>query len=273
MLFGSARPQQADAGRRALVVANWKMNKTYSEGVQLAQGVVDRLDRSWRRSVDVVMCPPFTVLRGVSNVIAFDSSWAQVGAQDCYWEPEGAYTGAISIPMLKDLDCLYCIVGHSERRAYFGETDDVVARKAAALVAASVTPLVCVGESRDVYDAGGTVDFVASQLRASLAGVPSPLGIGGLVVGYEPVWAIGSGQVPTPEHAQAVASAVRETIGALYGLGVARASRVLYGGSVKAGNVAAFTAQPDVDGVLVGGASLDAEAFVDIVRGVLGADA
>lgn len=268
---GSAAPQGA---RLPLIAANWKMHETYSEGVKLAQGVVDRLERAWRRRCDVVMCPPFTVLRGVSNVIAFDKSWAQVGAQDCYWEPDGAFTGEISIAMLKDLDCAFCIVGHSERRAHFGETDEVVARKVAALLAQGVTPIVCVGEPREVYDAGDTVEHVVAQVRGALTGEAVQLvGPMGLVVAYEPVWAIGSGQVPTPEHAQQVAAAIRGTLAELVGAPAAQASRVLYGGSVKAGNVAAFTGQPDVDGALVGGASLDAASFVDIVKGVLGADA
>ena len=276
-MFGSASAARGPVGgqsRLPLIAANWKMHETYSEGVKLAQGVVDRLERSWRRHCDVVMCPPFTVLRGVSNVIAFDKSWAQVGAQDCHWEAEGAYTGEVSIPMLKDLDCTFCIVGHSERRAYFGETDEVVARKTAALLAKGVTPIVCVGEPREVYEAGATVDHVVAQVRGALAGDASQLvGPSGLVIAYEPVWAIGSGQVPTPEHAQQVAAAIREELARLVGPAAAKASRVLYGGSVKAGNVAAFTSQPDVDGALVGGASLDAESFVDIIKGVLGADA
>ena len=276
-MFGSASGQGAAPSsgvRLPLIAANWKMNTTYSEGVQLAQGVIDRLERTWRRRCDVVLCPPFTVLRGVSNVIAFDKSWAQVGAQDCHWEPNGAFTGEVSIAMLKDLDCAYCIVGHSERRAYFGETDEVVARKTAALLSQGLTPIVCVGEPREVYEAGGTVEHVVAQLRGALAGqVASLVGPAGIVVAYEPVWAIGSGQVPTPEHAQQVAAAIRATLAELAGAPAAQASRVLYGGSVKAGNVAAFTGQPDVDGALVGGASLDAASFVDIIRGVLGEDA
>lgn len=270
--FGARGRGRAQAGGRLpLVAANWKMHETYSEGVQLAQAVVDRLERSWRTRCEVVMCPPFTVLRGVSNVIAFAGSWAQVGAQDCHWEQKGAFTGEVSIPMIKDLDCAFCIVGHSERRALFGETDEVVARKAAALLEAGVTPILCVGEPREVFEAGQTVEHVVAQLRASLADVSVPQT--GLVVAYEPVWAIGSGEVPTPEHAQRVAAALRAELGELCGPEAAEASRVLYGGSVKPGNVAAFTAQPDVDGALVGGASLDAGAFVDIVKGVLGTDA
>lgn len=261
-------PSSVEA-RRPLVAANWKMNKTYSQGVNLAQGVCDRLERSWRTKVDVVMCPPFTVLRGVSNVIAFDRSFAQVGAQDCYWEPAGAFTGAISVEMLADLDCAWCIVGHSERRSLFGETSEQVARKVSALLAGKVTPIVCVGEPRDVYDAGDTCAYVVEQLLASLEGVPAPQGE--VVVAYEPVWAIGSGLVATPEHAQVVASAIREAIARRFGEQAAQRDRVLYGGSVKPGNVGMFTSCPDVDGVLVGGASLDAESFCDLIKKVVDA--
>ena len=258
--------RRGPSARKPLVAGNWKMNGTYAEAVRLAQEVCDRLERPWKASVDVLMCPPFTALRGVSNVIAFEHGWAKVGAQDCFWEPAGAFTGAVSIPMLTDLDCAYCIVGHSERRGVFGEGSDVVARKAAALAAAGVTPIVCVGEGRDVYESGRTRAFVSEELAASLAGVDASKS--GLVVAYEPVWAIGSGAAATPEHAQAVAEAVRETVGELRpGVG-ADDVRVLYGGSVKPGNVRMFTGCADVDGVLVGGASLVADDFCAMVRAV-----
>ena len=259
--------RSSESPRTPLVAGNWKMHKTYAEAVSLAQAVCDGLERGWRDKVEVLMCPPFTALRGVSNVIAFAHSWAKVGAQDCFWEPEGAYTGAVSVPMIADLDCAYCIVGHSERRGVFGETDEVVARKAAALAQAGVTPIVCVGEPRDVYEAGDTVPFVRAQVATSLAGVDASRS--GLVVAYEPLWAIGSGLVPAPEDAQAVAAAIRaELAGLPVGVG-AQGARVLYGGSVRAANVARFTACPDVDGVLVGGASLSADSFVDIVKAVV----
>lgn len=259
--------RNAQQPRTPLVAGNWKMHKTYAEAVTLAQQVCDGLERRWKAGVEVLMCPPFTALRGVSNVIAFDHAWAKVGAQDCCWEGSGAFTGAVSVPMLADLDCAYCVVGHSERRTIFGEPDEVVARKAAACAAGGVCPIVCVGEDRAVYEAGQTVGFVRAQAAASLAGVDAART--GLVVAYEPLWAIGSGLTPTPEHAQQVAAAVREVV-ASCGCGVgADEVRVLYGGSVRAGNVAAFTACPDVDGVLVGGASLEATGFVDIVKAVV----
>lgn len=259
----------AEYGRTPLLVGNWKMNLTYSSAVTLSQLVVDRLERSWKGRVDVVMCPPFTALRGVSNVIAFSRSYAQVGAQHCFWEEEGAFTGEVSPQMIADLDCSWCIVGHSERRSFFGQTDEQVGRICNALVAHRVAPIVCVGEPAEVYDADETVPYVTAQLSASLEGVDA--GRGDFAVAYEPVWAIGSGRTPSPEHAQAVAAALRSTLADMWGPERADAVRVLYGGSVKPSNVAAFVACPDIDGALVGGASLDASSFIELVKGVLDA--
>lgn len=255
--------------RIPLLVGNWKMNGTYGACVQLAQLTVDKLERPWAHTSQIVMCPPFTALRGVSNVIAFEHSFAQVGAQDVYWEESGAYTGAISPAMLAELDCQWCIVGHSERRSLFGETDANVAKKCTALLEHGITPIVCVGESLEVYERGETQEFVKAQVLASLAGVEP--GIRDIVVAYEPVWAIGSGKTPTPEHAQSVASVIRSAVASLWGDEKAQKVRVLYGGSVKPANSALFTSCPDVDGVLVGGASLNADSFVELVRKVLDA--
>ena len=257
----------ANPARRPLIAGNWKMNKTYGGAVSLTQDLVDRVERSWKQSADILVCPPYTALRGVSNVIAFDHSFVAVGAQDCSWHEDGAFTGQISISMLKDLDCTYCIVGHSERRTLLGETSEEVARKVCALAAAGVTPIVCVGEDRATYDAGDTVAYVTGQVRDSLAGYePSSCG---LVVAYEPIWAIGSGLVPSPEHAQAVAQAIREEVAALFGDKVARELRVLYGGSVRPANASQFTSGADVDGVLVGGASLDATSFYELAKAII----
>ncbi len=257
------------ASRTPMVVGNWKMNGRYGDAVRLAQLVVDRLERGWRNRVEVVMCPPFTALRGVSNVVAFDKSFAKVGAQNCHSEEWGAFTGEVSPPMLADLDCAWCIVGHSERRALFGETDSDVVAKCTALARSGVSPIVCVGEPVEVYDAGQTVEYVADQVRRSLAGA-TLTGVD-LAVAYEPVWAIGSGRTPSPEHVQAVAAAIRAAVAEVRCEKRAASARVLYGGSVKRGNAATFTACPDVDGVLVGGDSLDAEAFVEIVERVMDA--
>lgn len=257
------------AERLPLVVGNWKMNMTYGNAVKLAQGIVDRLERSWKNRVGVVMCPPFTALRGVSNVIAFDKSFAQVGAQDCSTEADGAFTGQISAAMLADLDCAWCIVGHSERRTLCGETDAEVAAKCTALSQHGISPIVCVGEPIEVYEAGETVDYVSAQVRASLEG--AVLDGVDLAVAYEPVWAIGSGQIPAPEHVQAVAEAIRAAVAEVRCAKRAASTRILYGGSVKPGNAAAFVACPDIDGVLVGGDSLDAQKFVAIVERVMDA--
>ena len=250
--------------RKVLVAGNWKMNETYSEAVKLAQQVVDRLEKRWKSSVDVVVCPPFTALRGVSNVIAFDKSFAQVGGQTVSTEEGGAFTGQISASMLKDLDCTWCIVGHSERRTLCGETDADVAAQCSQLSRCGISPIVCVGEPLDVYEGGETIDYVAAQVRASLSG--AVLDGVDLAVAYEPVWAIGSGQVPTPEHVQAVAEAIRAAVADVRCEKRAASVRILYGGSVKPGNCAAFVSCPDVDGVLVGGDSLKAESFIEIVE-------
>ena len=265
MPFASRPAARGGEGRTPLVVGNWKMNGTYAEGVKLAQLVVDGCRRSWKDAVDVVLCPPFTALRGVSNVIAFDHSWVQVGAQNCYPAEAGSYTGEVSPAMLADLDCAWCVVGHSERRSLLGETDADVARKCAALAGAGVAPLVCVGEPVEVYDAGDTLGFVSAQVKAALDGVD--LGNVDLAVGYEPVWAIGSGRVPAPEEVQDVARAVRAAVAQACGDGRAARTRVLYGGSVRAANAPAFLEGEDVDGLLVGGASLKAPEFLEIVGG------
>ena len=264
--LGRAQSQPA-APRKLMVAGNWKMNKTYGAAVQLAQLIDDRLERAWKNDVEVVLCPPATALRGVSNVLAFDKSYAKVGGQDCSLADSGAYTGDVSAPMLADLDCAWCIVGHSERRLGHGETDEQVAAKAAALLRAGIAPMVCVGEPLDVYEADGTQAYVAGQVRGSLAGLD--LAGRDFAVAYEPVWAIGSGKVPTPEHVQGVAAQIRATVAEVAGQACARRCQVLYGGSVKAGNAAFFTACDDVDGVLVGGDSLDADKFIDIVKAVL----
>lgn len=253
--------------RLPLVVGNWKMNTTYSAAVQLAQMVVDRLERPWKNAVEVVMCPPFTSLRGVSNVIAFERSFAKVGAQNCHVQDAGAFTGEISPAMLKDLDCSWCIVGHSERRSLCGETDADVAAKCSALARNAIAPIVCVGEPLEVYEQGRTAAYVAEQVRGSLA--DADLAGVDLAVAYEPVWSIGTGKVPTPEHVQAVAREIRAAVAQVRCEKRAAGTRVLYGGSVKPGNAAAFASMPDVDGVLVGGDALRAESFVEIVERVL----
>jgi triosephosphate isomerase len=247
-----------------MVAGNWKMYTTSGEGAILVDRIQDVVSDVWDR-VDVVVCPPFTGLKAVSTAIELDRLSLGLGAQDVFWEDEGAFTGAIAPRMLVELRCGYCIVGHSERREFFGETDETVNRKVHALMASGITPIVCCGESLAVYEAGETETFVRGQVRAGLAGLTAEQA-SALVVAYEPIWAIGTGHTPTPEKANDVARMIRATIGALYGPPAAMAARVLYGGSVKPENAAIFFSEPDIDGALVGGASLKADSFSDIVH-------
>jgi triosephosphate isomerase (TIM) len=252
--------------RRPLIAGNWKMHKNHLEAVQLTQKTAWGLTSDDTEAVEVVVCPPFTALRSVGTLIEGDRLAFGLGAQDCHPEPEGAYTGEVSAPMLAKLACRYVIVGHSERRQYFGETDELVSRKARAVLASGMTPIVCVGESLEQRDAGQTAEIVQGQLRGSLAGLSAEQ-VGSLVVAYEPVWAIGTGRAATSGDAQETIALVRETTGELAGQQAAETVRILYGGSVKAVNIEDLMARPDIDGALVGGASLDADEFALIVKG------
>jgi triosephosphate isomerase len=251
--------------RRPVIAGNWKMHKNHLEAVQLTQKVAWALSSDDTEAVEVVVCPPFTALRSVGTLIEGDKLAFGLGAQNCHPEPEGAYTGEVSAPMLAKLGCAYVIVGHSERRQYFGETDELVNRKARAVLANGMTPIVCVGESLEQREAGQTAEVVRAQVRGSLAGL-SAQQVGGLVIAYEPVWAIGTGRAATAHDAQETIALVRGTVAELAG-GVADTVRIQYGGSVKAGNIEELMAQADVDGALVGGASLDADEFALIVKG------
>ncbi len=254
----------ATAARRPLVAGNWKMHALRAEARTLARGVVSRLAAS-PLGADVLLAPPFTALCDVADVLTASS--VGLAAQDVFWEPRGAFTGEVSAAMLRDVGCGHCIVGHSERRHIFGERDEDVARKVRALLEEGLVPILCVGERLEEREAGRTLDVVLGQLRAAL---PEPSMLRDaperLVVAYEPVWAIGTGRSATPADAQQVHEALRGALASLLGAETARALRILYGGSVKPSNAAALLAQPDVDGALVGGASLDAEHFVAIVR-------
>jgi triosephosphate isomerase len=254
-------------GRTPMIAGNWKMYKTPGEAVVLAQAIDILLsdDKSLGRAAEAVVCPPSIDLKPVSNVIEFDSSALKLGAQNVHWEQEGAYTGEISVGMLGNVGCSYCIVGHSERREYFAETDENVNRKTRALLAGGITPIVCCGESLEIRDAGETDTFVRAQVRAALEGLTAEQAAS-IVIAYEPIWAIGTGRTPTPEAANDVARSIRATVGALFGPPAALAVRVLYGGSAKPENIALFMPEPDIDGALVGGASLVAESFVSMVR-------
>jgi triosephosphate isomerase len=246
--------------RRPILAANWKMHKTTAEAEAFAADFLPRVKGA--DDVDVVIAPPFTALERVGA--ALSGSSVALASQNVNPEEKGAFTGEISPGMLVDLGCSYAIVGHSERRAIYGEGDEFVARKAAALLAHDIRPIVCVGETLEEREAGRTFDVLGGQLDGSLAGVPGPRAEE-VVVAYEPVWAIGTGKTATPEMAQEVHAFVRERLSKLMG-GAAEAIRIQYGGSVKPENVASLMAQPDIDGALVGGASLDPAAFAQIVH-------
>jgi triosephosphate isomerase (TIM) len=251
--------------RRPLIAGNWKMHKTHLEGVQLTQKVAWSLDKEVTDAVEVLVCPPFTALRSVGTLIDGDKLAIGLGAQDCHPEPEGAYTGEVSAPMLAKLGCRHVIVGHSERREYFGESDELISRKGRAVVANRMAPIVCVGEKLDEREQGRTAEVVETQVRGSLVGLTGA--DTGLVVAYEPVWAIGTGRTASAEDAQETIGLIRGLLVELAGKATAEATRILYGGSVKPGNIEELMAQPDVDGGLVGGASIVAEDFAEIVKG------
>ncbi|HSK47679.1 MAG TPA: triose-phosphate isomerase [Coriobacteriia bacterium] len=250
--------------RTPMIAGNWKMYKTAGEGAILVQNLDERVEPYWNR-VDIVVCPPFTALKSVSTVIELDRLKVGLAAQNVHWEAEGAFTGEISPRMLADLRCDYCIVGHSERREMFGDTDETVNKKVKALFAAGITPIVCVGESLETRDAGETDSYVREQVRGALEGI-SAEEAARLVVAYEPIWAIGTGRTPTPEAANDVCRSIRATLGALFGQPVAIQVRILYGGSAKPENLGLFMPEPDIDGALIGGASLDATSFASMVQ-------
>ena len=247
--------------RRPLIAGNWKMHGTRAEAERLLSALRAALDGVSGR--EVVIAPPFTVLETAARVLAGSSlRWA---GQDCHWEAQGAFTGEVSAPMLKDLGCSYVIVGHSERRQYFGETDDTVRRKVVAAQAAGLCPIVCVGETLAERERGETLSTVARQVRAVLGDQQDAATVREMVIAYEPVWAIGTGRTASPDQAQEVHGAIRRLVAERFGEQTAGAVRVLYGGSVKAESTAGLMAQPDIDGALVGGASLQAAAFASIV--------
>lgn len=250
--------------RRPFVAGNWKMHKT----VEQAADLVEELDRRVHavEGVDILVCPPFVALPVVADRLA--NSPIMVGAQNLHWEAEGAYTGEISAQMLQGL-CQFVIVGHSERRAMFGDTDESVNRKLKAALAADLRPIMCVGETLSENEAGRTADVVSRQVRAGLAGL-APTAVDRLVVAYEPIWAIGTGRAATAEGANDVIRVIiRPAIEHLFGEQAGQQLRVLYGGSVKPDNAKELFDQPDIDGGLVGGASLQADAFADIVRAAI----
>ena len=251
-----------------MMAGNWKMNKTIGEAVVLAQDISNQYDEIWPEKCDVVVCPPFVDLKPVKTVFEFDRVEIGVGAQNVHWAESGAYTGEVSVPMLTEIGCKWCIIGHSERRGMFGETNEDVNKKAKALIAAKINPIICVGESLAVRDEGTTLDFVCAQVRAAFAGIEASEAAD-CVIAYEPIWAIGTGRTATPEQAQEVCAAIRATVADMYGSDVAEGMRVLYGGSMNPGNVALLVAEPDIDGGLIGGAALKKESFVQLIEACL----
>ena len=257
--------------RRPLVAGNWKMHLTHLEAIALVQKIAFSLKETELEAVEVVVLPPFTSVRSVQTLIDGDKLLLGHGAQDLSEHDQGAYTGDVSGPMLAKLGCSYVAVGHSERRQYHHETDEVVAAKVAAAYRNGVTPILCVGEQEHVRDAGGHVQHCSDQLDAALARVPVEQARS-LVVAYEPVWAIGTGQVATPDDAQEMCSELRTVLAERYSGDLADGVRILYGGSVKASNAAELMAKTDVDGALVGGASLDGDEFAAVCRAALPAN-
>ena len=251
--------------RKDLIVGNWKMNATHLEAIQMVQKLSYRLEPDDYERVDVVVCPPFTALRSVQTVIEADHLPIRLGAQDVHWQQSGAYTGAVSPGMLRSLGVRFVIVGHSERRAMFGDDDAAVARKAAAVLDAGMIPIIAVGESLEQRESGATEQVITGQLDAALRGLASET-VATLVVAYEPIWAIGTGRTADPDVAGQASAQLRAAIAAGSGDQAAEAVRILYGGSVNPGNIAAFMAKRDIDGALVGGASLDPDQFAAIVR-------
>ena len=253
--------------RNRMIAGNWKMNETYGEGVVLAQGLADEL-AGGTGDVDVVVCPPAVDLKGVSEVLEQSKAPVALGAQNVYYEESGAYTGETSPAMLESVGASYCIIGHSERRGYFGETDEDVNRKAKALMAHGIVPISCCGEPLEVREAGTHVEFVVNQIKADTEGLeisdPSKY-----VIAYEPIWAIGTGKTATADDAQEVCGAIRKTLVEVFGQETADGIRILYGGSAKPENVAGFLGKEDVDGALVGGASLKADSFAAMVKSAM----
>jgi len=252
-------------GRTPLISGNWKMHHNHFDAIAMVQKLAYLLDKDTYDHVDVSVHPPFTDLRSIQTLLDADRIPIALGAQHCHWEDKGAFTGEISAAFLAKLAVRYCIVGHSERRELFGQTDQIVERTLLAILRHGMTPIVCVGETLAEREAGETFDKIHLQTRAALHGL-SPTQVAGIVIAYEPIWAIGTGRTASSEDAQEACAAIRRLVADLHGDDAGSAVRIQYGGSVKPDNAAELLAQPDIDGALVGGASLDADSFAAIVR-------
>jgi len=252
--------------RKPLISGNWKMNLDHFEAIRAVQKLAYLLTSDDFKVADVSIHPPFTDLRSVQVTLA-DQKATEIalGAQNCHWEDKGAFTGEVSLVFLAKLEVQYVIAGHSERRELFGETDEDVNRKVKAIFRHELTPIMCVGETLDEREAGGTESKVVGQVEAGLAGLKADQ-VASMVIAYEPIWAIGTGRTATPDDAQAVCGLVRSTVAGRFDAGTAASVRVQYGGSVKADNIRDLMGQPDIDGALVGGASLDPDEFARIAQ-------
>ncbi|MCX5668421.1 MAG: triose-phosphate isomerase [Candidatus Omnitrophica bacterium] len=250
--------------RRVIIAGNWKMNKNISESIDLANSIKRSLYDI--EEVEIVICPPFTSLSDV-NEITMETN-IKLGAQDCFWEKEGAFTGEVSAGMLKSVGCEYCIIGHSERRQFFGETNETVNKKLKVLLKENIKPIVCVGEKLEERKSGRTFDVIKDHVVNSLAGISKEEMVR-TVIAYEPVWAIGTGVNATKEQAEEAHKYIRTLLGQMHGDDVAKSVRIQYGGSVKPENIKELILQEDVDGALVGGASLKADSFVQLVKNCL----
>jgi triosephosphate isomerase len=253
------------ADRKPIIAGNWKMNQTHTEAIALVRTLSYELREKDYERAEIVVCPPYTALRSVQLVLEDEYLPMALGAQNLHWEDEGAYTGEISGVFLKALHCAYVIVGHSERRKYFGETDETVNKRAHAAFRHELKPIVCVGETLEEHEAGETEAVVGRQVRDGLLNLSAEQ-LSSLVVAYEPVWAIGTGKAATAEDANETIGFIRRTLASISNDGGAQGIRIQYGGSVSAGNIAQFMAQPEIDGALVGGASLDPKSFAMIVK-------
>ena len=249
--------------RKPFVAGNWKMNTNNRTSVELVEAIVSKTSASAKNSVHVAVCPPFVYLQGVVN--ALRKSGVAIGAQDVYYEKEGAFTGEISTSMLKDVGCTYVLCGHSERRHVIGETDELINKKIAAAILGGLLPIFCVGELIEERKASRTEEVVTRQVKKGLAGLSAEK-VSAATVAYEPVWAIGTGLTATPQQAQEVHALIRKLLGQMYDTKLAQEIRILYGGSVKPDNAAELMRQQDIDGLLVGGASLNADDFVAIIQ-------
>ncbi|MEX1124090.1 MAG: triose-phosphate isomerase [Acidimicrobiia bacterium] len=250
---------------KKLMVGNWKMNATHLESIQMVQKLSYRLEPKDFERVEVVVAPPFTSLRSVQTVIEADRLWIRLGAQDVHWEESGAFTGEISAPMLAKLSVQHVIVGHSERRQLFGETDETVNKKVRAVSGAGMRPIICVGETLDQREAAEAEQVVIGQVVAALNRIDVEV-IAGAAIAYEPIWAIGTGRTALPDDAGLMAETIRSTVADRISSEGASGMRILYGGSVNAGNIKDFMVKGEIDGALVGGASLDPDNFASIVR-------